>query len=245
MIEGITKAPRRSLYYNSMLTNLLQWKDDNHPRRKEYENIVSMATANMLFVNDVLCGIIVDLGQDLKQDGLLKREVKMLYNKLTAERSKYEKIINRSTGAECMDDFADQQETFYDGIKHDLQVAYYTVKRECDRLRVPASASMTRLHQCRLVCRAALDICQVWEERMHSILPDKYSCYTIHGLRPEGMYGYIRKLHTLLFTPYLQRFGEEEVGDMSMQADEILLKKLVDTKLIHHAATYKTVQESA
>ena len=47
MIEGITKAPRRSLYYNSMLTNLLQWKDDNHPRRQEYENIVSMATANM------------------------------------------------------------------------------------------------------------------------------------------------------------------------------------------------------
>lgn len=99
----ISKIPRRSLYYSSMLSNLQQWKDDIHPRRQEYENITSMATANMLFVNDVLCGIIVDLGQDLKQDGLLKREVKMLYNQLTAERSKYEKIINRSTGAECMD----------------------------------------------------------------------------------------------------------------------------------------------
>lgn len=244
MINGINQAPRRSLYYSSMLNNLQQWKDDTHPRRQEYENIISMATANMLFVNDVLCGIIVDLGQDLKQDGLLKREVKMLYNQLTAERSKYEKIINRSTGAECMDQFADQQEQFYDGVKHDLQVAYYTVKSECDRLKVPASSSMTRLHQCRLVSRAALDICDVWEERMHSYLPEKLSSYSIHNLRPEGMYGYIRKLHTLLFTPYLKKFGEEEVTDMSMKADEILLKKLVDTKLIYNAATY-TGEESA
>lgn len=239
MIEGVINTSRRSLFYGSMLSSLQKWKDDNHPIRQEYENVTSMATANILFVNDVLCGIIVDLGQDLKQDGLLKREVKMLYNQLTAERTKYEKTINRSTGAECMEQFADQQEHFYEGVRHDLQVAYYTVKSECDRLRVPASSSMTRLHQARLVSRASIDICKVWEERMHKYLPEKFSAYSIRNLRLESVYGCIKKLHALLFTPYLKKFGEEEVADGSMKADEILLKRLVDTKLIYSAATYK------
>lgn len=77
---------------------------------------------------------------------------------------------------------------------------------------------------------------QQWKDDTHP--RRQLSSYSIHNLRPEGMYGYIRKLHTLLFTPYLKKFGEEEVTDMSMKADEILLKKLVDTKLIYNAATY-------
>lgn len=84
---------------------------------------------NIMYINEYIDSIIVECSALLKKHKIFRFEVKRWYNLFRKEKDGYLRNLCR-TMANDYDDFCEQADTFYELLKPDFQVLYYSVRRE-------------------------------------------------------------------------------------------------------------------
>ena len=84
---------------------------------------------NIMYINEYIDSIIVEYSALLKKHKIFRFEVKRWYNLFRKEKESYLRNLCR-TMANDYDGFCEQADTFYELLKPDFQVLYYSVRRE-------------------------------------------------------------------------------------------------------------------
>lgn len=64
----------------------------------EHEVMVVGCTYNVLFTNDIVCGLVIDALEAVRKSPLYRQKTKQEVNQVEREKTKYEKLVNSVIG---------------------------------------------------------------------------------------------------------------------------------------------------
>ena len=196
---------------------------------KTYEPQVVLATYNILFTNDIVCGRVIEDMEAFRKTPYCKQQAKQTARLITAARHDYERLLNGIIG-DRSEFFADANDTFIEEVDRHVGTLYYSIKREFDRHSVPDAALIARLETTRTLCAFA---CQQFDKRMEELsrLDARFRGFTLQYLR----LGNLLRLYDLLMPTFrLPATVDLNTADCLLAID-ILARKLVDGNLIAKA----------
>lgn len=131
----------------------------------KHEPLVVVCTYNILFINDICCGQVIEALEALKYTPHFRQKVKQLAGMVKKARHDYEYklngIISDKSGF-----FADANDRFLEEVQHDVEVFYYALKQEMDNLNTQYSSQLARLELARTLCECA---CLQYDRRMEEM----------------------------------------------------------------------------
>ena len=112
---------------------------DIKDKKLKIENITLAAIYNILFTNDIVCSLIVEMLSALRKSELCRFRIKQQGNKLEYLARQYEKKINKIAGHRAFF-MADANQYIADEVQLDLLKMEYSIKLEFDKCRIENSA---------------------------------------------------------------------------------------------------------
>lgn len=107
------------------------------------ENVTLTAVYNILFTNDVVCGLVVDFVSQLKKSPYYRFYVKQQAKRIESEMQKYEKRIAEIAGKKIFF-MADANEVISEELQPDLLKMEYSIKSEFDKHKIKDSALLAK-----------------------------------------------------------------------------------------------------
>ena len=86
----------------------------------KHEPLVVLATYNILFTNDIVCGEIIDAFSRLEKSPLFRQRTKQLARQAVLAQKSYERLVNEIISDRCTF-FADANETFAEEVNRHVQ----------------------------------------------------------------------------------------------------------------------------
>lgn len=195
----------------------------------KHEPLVVLATYNILFTNDIVCGEIIDAFSRLEKSPLFRQRTKQLARQAVLAQKSYERLVNEIISDRCTF-FADANETFAEEVNRHVQVLYWCIKREMDKHNVEHSDVLSKLETARTLCDFA---CQQFDKRLEELKQTdrRFSGFHLDYLRLTNLLRLMNELMRTFYLPCLLDFNTP--GCLS--AIDILAKKLVDADKIARA----------
>ena len=186
--------------------------------------------SNILFTNDIVCGLVIDAVSELKRSPLNKQMAKRLGDKVWLERAKYEAVINRKFNKVKREEFfADANDIVGDELKSHIDKLYYCIKQTYDKHFVGYSGIISRIQLTTIMCEYS---CLQYEKRMKEIAEFDKGVKTdvLSYLRLTAMLSLLKQLVASIPNTALPLNTSE-----CELAIEIISKKLSDGRLISRA----------
>lgn len=195
----------------------------------KYEPQVVLATYNILFTNDIVCGEIIDAFSRLEKSPLFRQRTKQLARQAVLAQKSYERLVNEIISDRCTF-FADANETFAEEVNRHVQILYWSIKREMDKHNVEHSDVLSKLETARTLCDFA---CQQFDKRLEELKQTdrRFSGFHLDYLRLTNLLRLMNELMRTFYLPCLLDFNTPEC----LSAIDILAKKLVDADRIARA----------
>lgn len=127
---------------------------DIKDKKLKAENITLAAIYNILFTNDIVCSLIVEMLSALRKSELCRFRVKQQGNKLEQLMLQYEKKINKIAGHRAFF-MADANQYVADEVQPDLLKMEYSIKMEFDKCRIENSALLAKVELTRCMAELA------------------------------------------------------------------------------------------
>ena len=89
----------------------------------EHEVMVVGCTYNVLFTNDIVCGLVIDALEAVRKSPLYRQKTKQEVNQVEREKTKYEKLVNSVIG-DRISFFADANDSFLEDVQKHVEVLY-------------------------------------------------------------------------------------------------------------------------
>lgn len=193
------------------------------------ESLVIAATYNILFTNDIVCGLVIDAIEKVKKSPLYRHRTKQLINQCSAERSSYEKLINRIIG-DRNEFFANANDLFREDIDKHLDVLYYSIKQVFDKHRIPNSGVISLLEQTRTMCEFS---CAQFDKRVEELkkADNRFNGFALEYMRITSLLHKLNETMRSIDIPTTVDLNTESC----INAINILSKKLVDGEVIAKA----------
>lgn len=195
----------------------------------KYEELVVVCTYNMLFTNDIVCGLFIDAKAKVEKTDLYRFETKQLINKCEKKRKEYEKLINGIIGNKD-DFFANANDVFCDGVNRHLQTLYYSIKQEFDKHSIHNSDVIASLELARTMCDFS---CAQYKKRITTLREQdpQFKKFNMEYLELREMLHYLNEVMRSMCIPVTVDLNTESCT----RAINILSNKLADVDIIAKA----------
>lgn len=110
----------------------------------ENEAMVIGCTYNVLFTNDIVIGLTIEAVESIRKSPLYRFDTKRKVNIVEKDRLKYERMINEVIG-NTSSFFADANDIFLEDIQKHVDILYYSIKREFDKVNLSFSDIIARM----------------------------------------------------------------------------------------------------
>lgn len=117
----------------------------------ENEAMVIGCTYNVLFTNDIVIGLTIEAVESIRKSPLYRFDTKRKVNIVEKDRLKYERMINEVIG-NTSSFFADANDIFLEDIQKYVDILYYSIKREFDKVNLSFSDIIARMELARTLC---------------------------------------------------------------------------------------------
>lgn len=117
----------------------------------ENEAMVIGCTYNVLFTNDIVIGLTIEAVESIRKSPLYRFDTKRKVNIVEKDRLKYERMINEVIG-NTNSFFADANDIFLEDIQKHVDILYYSIKREFDKVKLSFSDIIARMELARTLC---------------------------------------------------------------------------------------------
>lgn len=117
----------------------------------ENEAMVIGCTYNVLFTNDIVIGLTIEAVESIRKSPLYRFDTKRKVNIVEKDRLKYERLINEVIG-NTSSFFADANDIFLEDIQKHVDILYYSIKREFDKVNLSFSDIIARMELARTLC---------------------------------------------------------------------------------------------
>lgn len=168
---------------------------DIKDKKLKAENITLAAIYNILFTNDIVCSLIVEMLSALRKSGLCRFRVKQQGNKLEQLMLQYEKKINKIAGNRAFF-MADANQYVADEVQPDLLKMEYSIKMEFDKCRIENSALLAKVELARCMAELA---CLSLDKRIEEVRPYNKEVTGITYLRLTDTFKVLDELSDILF----------------------------------------------
>ena len=195
----------------------------------QYENIIMAVTYNVLFTNDMVCGLIIELNGIMKNSPIYRHQIKRMMNRVFLARRDYEVRMNSIVG-DKQDFLAGANDVFTDEVKQHVDMFYYAIKDVYDKHKVTNSALMARVELTRAMCELA---CLQLDKRLEEVIAiDKqFKMFNLDHMRLTVPLALLNELSSLMPVPKDLSLNTERAE----LAVKILSAKLFDGELISKA----------
>ena len=195
----------------------------------QYETLVVLATYNILFTNDIVCGKVIEALSMLENHPLYRHRTKQIARRVDYERKAYEKLVNEII-ADRSQFFADANEVFGEEVNKHVEILYYCIKREFDRHNIKYSGVISRLETARTLCEFA---CKQFDKRLEELREQdrRFSGFNLEYIRMTRLMAVMNELMRTLHIPCVVDLNTPEC----LSAIDVLAKKLVDGENIARA----------
>ena len=206
------------------------------------ENVTLTAVYNILFTNDVVCGLVVDFISQLKKSPYYRFNVKQQAKRIENEMQKYEKRIAEISGKRIFF-MADANEVIAEELQPDLLKMEYSIKSEFDKHKLNDSAKSEfdkhKLNDSALLAKMELTRCMCelsclsLDKRIEEVTPYNQDVKRLTYLRLTALFSYVDGLSNILYQSkeYIN-LNESSNCKMAMQ---IIQRKLTDCNIISRA----------
>ena len=219
------------------------------------DNVTLTAVYNILFTNDVVCGLVVDFISQLKKSPYYRFNVKQQAKRIENEMQKYEKRIAEISGKRIFF-MADANEVIAEELQPDLLKMEYSIKSEFDKHKLNDSAKSEfdkhklndsaksefdkhKLNDSALLAKMELTRCMCelsclsLDKRIEEVTPYNQDVKRLTYLRLTALFSYVDGLSNILYQSkeYIN-LNESSNCKMAMQ---IIQRKLTDCNIISRA----------
>lgn len=201
---------------------------DIKDKKLKAENITLAAIYNVLFTNDIVCALVVDMLNALRKSGLCRFQAKQQSNKLENPTRQYEKRINKIVGHRAFF-MADANQFIADEIQPDLFKMEYSIKLEFDKCHIENSGLLAKLELTRCMAKLA---CLSLDSRIKEVHPYNKDVAGITYLRLTDIYKVLEDLSNLLYKGCYCDLNQSENCKRGMT---IIQRKLTDCDIISRA----------
>lgn len=204
-------------------------KDQANRIISQHESLVIATTYNILFTNDIVCGLVVEAIGKTKKSPLYKQKTKQLLNMCSAEQRKYESFINRLIG-DRDEFFANANDSFREDVDKHLNVLYYSIKQAFDKSRIEHSDVISSLEVSRTMCEFS---CAQFDKRIEELkqADNQFKGFALEYMRMTPL---LQKLHEVMRSLNIPVTVDLNTTNCTT-AINVLSKKLADGGIIAKA----------
>lgn len=180
----------------------------------------------VLFINDVACGAVVEAVAAVRRSGYYVRGVKSLVNRIEAWRHDYERKMRYIVGGK-QEQFMTMCDEFEQGVAKDVNVFYWTIRNDYNRARVADTEVVARIQWARALCQLAAEAYTKCIEEVPTVFL-RYFRWDYLDFRP------MRKLWGRLIDEHFPASNRVE-SPQGQTAFDIICRKVQDAALIASA----------
>lgn len=193
------------------------------------ENYTLTAVYNILFTNDIVCGLVVDFISELKKSSYYRFNVKQQAKRIESEMKKYEKRIAEIAGKRIFF-MADANEVISEELQPDLLKMEYSIKSEFDKHKLKDSALLAKMELTRCMCQLS---CLSLNKRIEEVTPYNKDIKRLTYLRLTTLFKYIDELSDILYQ--CKEYIDLNESKNCQTAMQIIQRKLTDCNIISRA----------
>lgn len=195
----------------------------------ENEAMVIGCTYNVLFTNDIVIGLTIEAVESIRKSPLYRFDTKRKVNIVEKDRLKYERMINEVIG-NTSSFFADANDIFLEDIQKYVDILYYSIKREFDKVNLSFSGIIARMELARTLCEFSCLQLDKREEELQE-KDKRFKKFGIDYLRLTNLLRSLSETMKTLNVPCTVNLNTEECT----KAINILSVKLADANTIAKA----------
>lgn len=195
----------------------------------ENEAMVIGCTYNVLFTNDIVIGLTIEAVESIRKSPLYRFDTKRKVNIVEKDRLKYERMINEAIGG-TSSFFADANDIFLEDIQKHVDILYYSIKREFDKVNLSFSDIIARMELARTLCEFSCLQLDKREEELQE-KDKRFKKFGIDYLRLTNLLRSLSETMKTLNVPCTVNLNTEECT----KAINILSVKLADANTIAKA----------
>lgn len=195
----------------------------------ENEAMVIGCTYNVLFTNDIVIGLTIEAVESIRKSPLYRFDTKRKVNIVEKDRLKYERLINEVIG-NTSSFFADANDIFLEDIQKHVDILYYSIKREFDKVNLSFSDIIARMELARTLCEFSCLQLDKREEELQE-KDKRFKKFGIDYLRLTDLLRSLSETMKTLNVPCTVNLNTEECT----KAINILSLKLADANTIAKA----------
>ena len=195
----------------------------------ENEAMVIGCTYNVLFTNDIVIGLTIEAVESIRKSSLYRFDTKRKVNIVEKDRLKYERMINEVIGS-TSSFFADANDIFLEDIQKHVDILYYSIKREFDKVNLSFSDIIARMELARTLCEFSCLQLDKREEELQE-KDKRFKKFGIDYLRLTNLLRSLSETMKTLNVPCTVNLNTEECT----KAINILSVKLADANTIAKA----------
>lgn len=195
----------------------------------ENEAMVIGCTYNVLFTNDIVIGLTIEAVESIRESPLYRFDTKRKVNIVEKDRLKYERMINEVIG-NTSSFFADVNDIFLEDIQKHVDILYYSIKREFDKVKLSFSDIIARMELARTLCEFSCLQLDKREEELQE-KDKRFKKFGIDYLRLTNLLRSLSETMKTLNVPCTVNLNTEECT----KAINILSVKLADANTIAKA----------
>lgn len=193
------------------------------------EAMVIVCTYNVLFTNDIVIGLTIEAVESIRKSPLYRFDTKRKVNIVEKDRLKYERMINEVIG-NTSSFFADANDIFLEDIQKHVDILYYSIKREFDKVNLSFSDIIARMELARTLCEFSCLQLDKREEELQE-KDKRFKKFGIDYLRLTNLLRSLSETMKTLNVPCTVNLNTEECT----KAINILSVKLADANTIAKA----------
>ena len=213
-------ATNRKRYYETINRNL---------------NLVTIATYNMLFINDIVHALLIDLDPHIRRSPQFKFGIKRTWQRLMTQRRNDERMINEVTGEKNGELIATLNDRYSEAVNHYIDTFTMTIKQVLDKHHVDHALLYAKAETARYLCDISVKQYDYWMNQFVARDPHLSMVNTLHYLRLMEVHRLMETLTTELFRPF-QNFALPDDPQCALAA-QIVLNKLRDPDITYQVAT--------
>lgn len=195
----------------------------------ENEAMVIGCTYNVLFTNDIVIGLTIEAVESIRKSPLYRFDTKRKVNIVEKDRLKYERMINEVIG-NTSSFFADANDIFLEDIQKHVDILYYSIEREFDKVNLSFSDIIARMELARTLCEFSCLQLDKREEELQE-KDKRFKKFGIDYLRLTNLLRSLSETMKTLNVPCTVNLNTEECT----KAINILSVKLADANTIAKA----------
>ena len=192
-------------------------------------NITLTAVYNILFTNDIVCGLVVDFISLLKKSPYYRFNVKQQAKRIEREMQTYEKRISEIAGKRIFF-MADANEVISEEIQPDLFKMEYSIKSEFDKHKLKDSGLLAKMELTRCMCELS---CLSLDKRIEEVSPYNKDMKRLTYLRLTALFSLLDGLSDILYQS--KEYIDLNESSNCKMAMRIIQRKLTDCNIISRA----------